>query len=120
MITGSEMTDPDAIDQLAIILASGFQPSQLQESLIREGFSFTEMESSGGLLLEPKVCLLVGFNHNRLSTMMEMVRTLCKPVQQYVPIRVGLPEGYANIPMVKVQVGGATVYLLNVERFKQI
>jgi uncharacterized protein YaaQ len=120
METGSDMTGSTVIDRLAIILASGFQPSQLQETLIREGFSFTEMESSGGLLMEPRVCLLVGLNHDRLSTLMEMVRTLCKPVQQYVPIRAGLPEGYANIPMVKVQVGGATVYLLNVERFEQI
>jgi uncharacterized protein YaaQ len=120
MTTDSDMVDSDAIDQLAIILASGFQPSQFQEILIREGFSFTEVESSGGLLLEPKVCMLIGLNHDRLSTLLDMVRTYCKPIQQYVPARVGLPEGYANIPMVKVQVGGAMVYLLNVERFEQI
>lgn len=114
------MTDPDTIDQLAIILASGFQPSKLQEALIRDGFSFTEMDSSGGLLQETMTCLLVGLNHARLSILLELVRTICKPIQQYVPVQVGLPEGYANIPMVKVEVGGATVYLVNVERFDQI
>jgi uncharacterized protein YaaQ len=119
-MTSSTVTDPSTIDQLAIILASGFQPSQLQETLIQEGFAFTEMDSSGGFLQEPMVCLLVGLNSDRLSILLEIVRKLCKPVQQYVPIRVGLPEGYANIPMVKVQVGGATVQVLNVERFEQI
>ncbi|OGO16706.1 MAG: hypothetical protein A2Z14_10900 [Chloroflexi bacterium RBG_16_48_8] len=113
------MTDPKAIDQLVIIVASGYQPSQLQECLIREGFTFTEMESSSGLLQEPRVCLLVGLNHDRLSSLLEMIRKTCKPIQQYVPIRVGLPEGYAQVPMIEVQVGGATVYLLNIERFEQ-
>lgn len=114
------MNNSASIDQLAIIVASGFQPSQLQEALIRENFSFTEMDSSGGLLQEPMVCILVGLNHDRLSTLLEVVRTQCKPIQQYVPIRVGLPEGYANIPMVRVLVGGATVYLVDVDRFEQI
>ena len=119
-MTGSAITDPSAIDQMAIIVASGFQPSQLQETLIQEDFAFTEMDSSGGFLQEPMVCLLVGLNSDRLPILLEIVRKLCKPVQQYVPIRVGLPEGYANIPMVKVQVGGATIHILNVERFVQI
>jgi len=113
------MDDPKGIDQLAIIVASGYQPSQLQGNLIREGFAFTEMESTGGLLQEPKVCLLVGVNHVRLPILLEMIRKTCKPVQQYVPVRVGLPEGYAQVSMIEVQVGGATVYLLNVERFEQ-
>jgi uncharacterized protein YaaQ len=114
------MTASGTIDQLAIIVASGFQPSRLQEALFQEGFSFTEMDSFGGIIQEPMVCLLVGLNRDHLSTLLEMVRKHCKPIQQYVPVRVGLPEGYTNIPMIEVQIGGATVYLLNVERFEQI
>jgi uncharacterized protein YaaQ len=114
------MSYPESINQLAIIVASGFQPSQLQDALIREGFSFTEMDSSGGLLQESMTCLLVGLSRDQLSILLDMVRTICKPIQQYVPVRVGLPEGYANHPMVKDEVGGATVYLLDVEHFEQL
>ena len=108
------------IDQMAIIVASGFQPAQLQDALIEEGFSYTEMNSSGGLLTEQFVNLLVGLNRDRLSILLDIVRENCKPVQQYLPIKIGIPEGTPNIPMMKVEVGGAKVYVLDVERFEQI
>jgi uncharacterized protein YaaQ len=108
------------IDQMAIIVASGFQPAQLQDALIREGFSYTEMDSSGGLVTEPVVNLLVGLNRDRLSMLLDIVGEHCQPVQQYLPIKIGIPEGTTNIPMVRVEVGGAKVYVLDVERFEQI
>ena len=69
------------IDQMAIIVASGFQPAQLQDSLIKEGFSYTQIDSSGGMLTEPVVNLLVGLNRDRLSALLDIVRENCKPVQ---------------------------------------
>jgi uncharacterized protein YaaQ len=114
------MSNPALIDQLAIIVASGFQPTQLQDSLIKNGFSYTEIDSSGGLLTEAVLYLLVGLNRDRLSLLLEIIRENCKPVQQYLPIKIGIQEGATNIPMLEVEVGGAKVYVLNVERFEQI
>jgi uncharacterized protein YaaQ len=110
----------ETIDHLAILLVSGHQSSKLQDRLIEEGFALTEIDSFGGVLQEPTKCLLVGMNRDQMASLLEMVRQCCKPFRRFLPVQVGLSEGLANLPMVEVQLGGAIIYLLNVERFERI
>jgi uncharacterized protein YaaQ len=81
---------------------------------------FRIRQLAGGVFQEPTVVLLIGLNKSRLSSLMEIVREDCQPHPQYIPAHVNVQPGSAPFPMIEAQVGGALVYLMNVDRFAQI
>lgn len=114
------MTSPDEIDRLAILVVSGSQSAKLEKRLRQRGFQFTEIDSVGGFFQETSVCLLVGLNQEGVSALTRTVQQCCKAARRYIPARVDIPVGHADLPMIETQVGGAMLYLLNVDRFEYI
>jgi uncharacterized protein YaaQ len=109
------------IDQLAFVAVSGSQAGDLMQNLTKNGFYFTKIDSSGGIIQEPMVCLLIGFDKSRKEDLMKLSRKYCQPHKQYIPANMSIQPGYANqIPMIEAQMGGAVIHLLNVERFEQL
>lgn len=111
---------PALPDRLAILTVSGTQVDGLCAQLAQEKFFFTLINSTGGILQEPEVSLLVGFHDDRLLVLLEVVRKNCRPYRQYISTQ-GLVQGeMAAPPMLEAQLGGARFYLMNVERFEQV
>jgi uncharacterized protein YaaQ len=108
------------LDRLVILTVFGAQVDALFANLAQEKFIFTVINSTGGILQEPEVCLLVGFQGERLPILLDVVRKNCRPYRQYVSAQGFMKGEMANPPMVEVEVGGARLYMMNVERFEQI
>jgi uncharacterized protein YaaQ len=108
------------INQLVILVVSGFQADELMRQLNQQAYYFTKIDSSGGLLHEPTICMLIGLDRARLSDLLELTRQCCQPTEQYLPAHVSVQPGYPYLPMIEVQVGGAMAYLTNIERFEQL
>ena len=109
------------IDQLALVDVSGSQAGELMQQLTKNGFYFTKIDSSGGIIQEPMVCLLIGFDKGRKDDLLKISRKYCQPHKQYIPANMSIQPGYTNqIPMIEAQMGGAIIHLLNVERFEQL
>lgn len=111
---------PTDVDRLVLLVASGRQATDLMNHLHREHFIFTVIDSSGGFVMEPVDCLLIGLNSARLDELIKIVKKCCKPQKTYVPAQVNLQPGFQSIPMIEAQVGGALVHVMNVEQFIQI
>ncbi len=108
------------IDRLAILTISGSQSASLMQELSQEDFHFTVIDSSGGILRGSEMVLLVGFHSVRMPALLEAVRRYCTPYRQFIPAQ-GFPAGESSTaPMVEVQLGGAFIHVINVERFEQI
>jgi uncharacterized protein YaaQ len=108
------------VDRLAILTVSGTQVDALFAHLAREKFTFTVMNSRGGILQEPELCLLVGFQRDRLPLFLSIIRKECQPYRKYVPAQGFMQGEMPNSSMLEVEMGGARFYLMNVERFEQL
>jgi uncharacterized protein YaaQ len=107
------------VDRLAILTVSGSQSEALMKELSRRKFQFTILNSSGGVMQEAQVSLLVGFAHQRLDLLLEVVRASCESYQRYIPAQ-GFPQGpLDNLAMVEARLGGALVCVMNVDHFEQ-
>jgi uncharacterized protein YaaQ len=107
------------LDRLAILTVSGAQADGLFSHLDSGKFNFTVINSTGGVLQEPEVCLLVGFQKDRLQDLMDLVRRDCRKYRQFVNTQ-GYSHGEMMSPsVVEAELGGARFYLMNVERFEQ-
>ena len=110
----------ETIDRLAITIVDGSQSRDLIKVLNAEGFSVTIVDAVGGFLHEALMTLLIGLSKSRLPRFFAIVREQCPRRTRYVPmgVELSLTPGYPM--MIEASVGGATVFILPVERFVQL
>jgi len=92
---------------------------KVSDRLLEEGFQFTRIASTGGFLREGNITLLIGVEDEQVDTVLEVLQEECRTREQLVDTAPPVGEPYGTglgMPM-KVEVGGAIVFVLHVERF---
>jgi len=94
----------------------------VSSSLTKAGFHVTKMASTGGFLMSGNTTFIMGVEDAEVDTVIDIISKYSKKRMQAVVNDVALATGgmnSANIPM-EVQVGGGTVFVLNIERFERV
>jgi uncharacterized protein YaaQ len=90
-------------------------------ALLKEEFRFTRVGSTGGFLRQGNTTLLIGVEADRLSKAVEVLSENSERRMRYVPMASGtMPNGLTLYNYVEVEVGGATIFTLDVEHFEQV
>ncbi|RLL41704.1 hypothetical protein D8M04_16660 [Oceanobacillus piezotolerans] len=95
--------------------------NRLINALGDKNFQVTKLASTGGFLKEGNTTLMIGCNDERLDDVLGVIKDNCSHREQMVaPISPmgGNADSYIPKP-VKVEVGGATVFVLPIESFYQ-
>lgn len=106
--------------KLVIAIVQDKDSNRLSNALIKEGFRATKLASTGGFLRAGNTTFMIGIEDERISDVMQVIKTNCKIREQMVtPVSPmgGTTDSYIPFP-VEVQVGGAAVFVLPVERFE--
>jgi len=92
----------------------------LLDALSEGNFQATKLASSGGFLRRGNTTLLIGVEDERKEEVLDVIRRICKPRKQAVPVSPVFAMEESVIPTdVTVKMGGATVFVLDVmEDFK--
>ncbi len=108
------------VDRIAIIIVDGSQSRNLTQALNDRGFPVTLLDAVGGFLHEAMVTLMVGLSHSRLPQFFEQVREHCPGRTRYMSMGAegSMMPGFPM--MIETRLGGATVFVLPVERFIQL
>ena len=89
------------------------------ESLSKSGFSSTRLSTTGGFLLAGNVTLLIGVEDEKVDDVIHTIAENSRKRTKMVPSTASFSAGmYAGMP-VQVTVGGATIFVMNVERFEK-
>ncbi len=109
--------------KLIYIIVSSDDDDRVMEKLNKKGFSGTKMATTGGFLRTGNSTLIVGTEEERVSTVIDIVKNECGPRQRIVahtpPTAGALNSGFVPYP-VTVDVGGATIFVIDVEQFIKI
>jgi uncharacterized protein YaaQ len=91
------------------------------ESLLRGGYRFTKIASTGGFLREGNITILIGAEAEDVDAVLTLINDSCKTREQYVNVLPpeATPVGTFMANPVKVQVGGAVAFVVDVERFER-
>ncbi|MCU6794874.1 MULTISPECIES: cyclic-di-AMP receptor [Paenibacillus] len=106
--------------KLVIAVVQDKDSNRLSNALIKEGFRATKLASTGGFLRAGNTTFMIGIEDERISDVMQVIKANCKIREQMVtPVSPmgGTTDSYIPFP-VEVQVGGAAVFVLPVERFE--
>ncbi len=108
--------------KLAYIIVSSEDDNKVMSALNKHGFSVTKMASTGGFLRAGNTTMIVGTQEERVERLVEIVKKECGPRQRItanVSSTAGAAQGITPYP-VMVDVGGATIFVVDVERFEKI
>jgi uncharacterized protein YaaQ len=105
--------------KLVVCIVHNRDRNRLCDELVKSGFKFTVIVTTGGFLREGNTTLLAGVEEEELGTLQEIVRANCCTREQVVnaaPYE-GAPAVTFIPSPVKVQVGGAVMFILEVGSF---
>ena len=88
-------------------------------SLTEAGYYFTKMMSSGGFLTSGNTTLIIGTEKDKVKDVMEIIRSHCSKRTEEVATNLQTATPSAAYPA-QVTVGGATVFVTDVEEFEQM
>jgi uncharacterized protein YaaQ len=94
----------------------------LMEALVAAEYQATKLASTGGFLREGNATILIGTEEGKVDAVLAIIQRTCHVREQLVsplPPVVEPVDSYISAP-VKVQVGGAVVFVLHVERMAKI
>lgn len=87
-------------------------------ALTRAGFPTTKLATTGGFLKAGNTTFLLGLDDERVDEALEVIKKYSKKRTQMVPSNVYGGSEYATFP-VEVTVGGATVFVTDVDRYEK-
>lgn len=88
--------------------------------LIKAGFSVTRLSTTGGFLMAGNMTLLIGTDDEKVDNCIAVIARCCKQRTEVVPSTASYGLGVATAYPLEVTVGGATVFVTNVERFEKL
>lgn len=92
---------------------------RVSDELVRAGFKFTVCDSTGGFLRESSATLFIGVDEAQVDEVLNVIETNCHTREQivsFMPMEAA-PAGALISAPVKVPVGGAVAFVMDVERF---
>lgn len=105
--------------KLIIAIVQDNDAGELIDALTEGGFRVTKLATTGGFLKSGNTTLMIGVEASKVDEVLGLIEDVCKTRDQVVtsPSPVAGSTGvYVPYP-VEVEVGGATVFVVDVDKF---
>jgi uncharacterized protein YaaQ len=89
-------------------------------SLTKAGFSVTKLATTGGFLMAGNVTLMIGTDDEKVDACIEIIAGCSRQRKEVVPSTASYGIGVTTAYPLEVTVGGATIFVTNVERFEKL
>ncbi|MFW6306597.1 MAG: cyclic-di-AMP receptor [Bacillota bacterium] len=108
--------------KMVIAVVHDHDAHDLLEAVTKKGFKATKMASTGGFLREGNTTFMIGTDEEHVEELLEIIKENCesrkKTIAPMSPVA-NTMESYYSFPM-EVQIGGATIFIIDVEQFMKI
>ena len=108
--------------KLIIAVVQDDDADDLVERLVKEKVSSTKLASTGGFLRGGNTTLLIGIEEDRVDSVISIIKDICKSRKQTFTTPIP-PTGSAGVYIpypIDVIVGGATIFVVDIDRFEKV
>ena len=106
--------------KLILAIVNNDDAHTVNANLSKNGFFVTKIASTGGFLMSGNTTFLIGTEDENVDKAINVIGEHSKKRKQMVPSSASYGVGmYTSFP-VEVTVGGATIFVLDVEQFKKL
>jgi len=106
--------------KLIMAIVSNDDSAAVSAALTKNNFYMTRLATTGGFLRSGNTTIIIGTEDDLVEKCIEIIGTEAKKRTEVVPSTASYDIGrYASFP-VEVQIGGATIFVIDVEQFRKI
>ena len=109
--------------KLIIAIVQDEDASDVIDALTEENYRVTKLATTGGFLKSGNTTLMVGIEEEKVQGVIDVIRELCKKRKETLitPTTLsGNEVGYMQQYPVQINVGGATIFVIDVDQFIKI
>jgi len=108
--------------KLVIAIVQDDDALDLIDAITEAGFRVTKLATTGGFLKSGNTTLMIGVEVEKVQKVIDVVEDICKTRKQIIttptPITGNL-DMYMSYP-IEVEVGGATIFVIDVDQFIKV
>lgn len=107
--------------KLLFAIVNGDDSASVSRALMKNGFFATKLASTGGFLSAGNTTFLICTENGKVDDAIQIIASKSRKRKQYVQHTIpGIStETFGSFPT-EVQVGGATIFVTDVERFEKV
>ena len=106
--------------KLVIAIINRDDTNVVTRTLTKQGFSSTKLATTGGFLMSGNTTIMVGVDEEKVQTVIDLIRECCHSRKEMIPTATDVSYGYYSTMPVEVTVGGATIFVVDIERFERV
>jgi len=107
--------------KLVIAVVQDLDVDDVVEAITAADYRVTRVASTGGFFRQGNTTLLCGIQDDQVQSLIALLRRTCKRRSRMMPIAPHSAEHPMTVgAYVEVTVGGATLFILDVDHFEQI
>lgn len=107
--------------KLILAIVNNDDAASVAAALTTKGFTITKLSTTGGFLQAGNTTLLIGAEETDVDRALDIVRRESFTRKKKVPTNASFGRGLApGDEQVETEVGGATVFVLDVDRFEKM
>ena len=110
--------------KLVLAIVQDDDAIDLIEELTDKDYRVTKLATTGGFLKSGNTTLMIGVEEKEVKNLINVIEDVCKRRKEMVPTStpntIGTNSGmYVPYP-IEVEVGGATIFVLDVDQFSKV
>lgn len=106
--------------KLLIAIVQDQDAGKVMNALNKDGFMVTKLSSTGGFLKAGNTTLLIGAEDKHVDEILQIIESRSKHRKQVIDSSSTMVSGSIMTPVsAEITVGGATVFLINVEDYRK-
>jgi uncharacterized protein YaaQ len=108
--------------KLVMSIVQSDDAANLIDDLVAQGHRITRINTAGGFLQQSNATILLGVEDPQVDEVLSVIQSNCQTRTQYInPLPPVMEPGEFYMPYpVEVQIGGATVFVLPIEKFVKL
>lgn len=106
--------------KMVFAIVNNDDSSAVSSALTGEGFQVTKLSTTGGLLRAGNTTFITGVDDEKVDTVIEIISINSSKRKQVVPNSLNVDMGMYNLFPVEVTVGGATIFVLDIDRYLKV
>jgi uncharacterized protein YaaQ len=109
--------------KLIIAIVQDEDSTDVIEALTEENYRVTKLATTGGFLKSGNTTLMVGIDEEKVQAVIDVVKKICKERKETIVTSSafgGSEGGYIQQYPVQINVGGATIFVIDVDQFVKI
>jgi len=106
--------------KLVFAIINSDDSGSVTRSLTKNGFSSTRLATAVVVLISNHVTLMVGVDEEKVSEVIEIIKEHCHSRKQIISTSTGVGREFPTGMPVEVNVGGATIFVVDVDQFQRV